>query len=155
LSSIGQIIDDVEIALKSMEELHKDTEDANLTEEEEARAVIREDREQVSLVDSRGIANDKNAEISYLLNDDTSRVNNEEVEECSDSDHDSNDELIEGGLERKLMMMQLLWQLRMTTLNLRKIKSATAEKLIRRYLYPWGITDLWLRMRTRLVANAH
>ena len=55
LSSIGQIIDDVEIAAKSMEELHKDTEDANLTEEEEARAVIREDRDQVSTVDSRGI----------------------------------------------------------------------------------------------------
>ena len=95
LSSIGQIIDDVEITAKSMEELHKDTEDVNLTEEEEARAVIREDRDQVSTVDSRGIANDKNAEIIHLLNDDASRVNNEEIDECSDSDDDSDDELVE------------------------------------------------------------
>jgi len=84
LSSIGQIIDAVAISAKSMEKFHKDTEDVNLTEEEEARAVIQEDRDQVSTVDFRVIANDKNAEIIHLLNDDVSRVNNEEFEECSD-----------------------------------------------------------------------
>ena len=93
MSSIGQLIDDVELSVKSMEELHSNIEDVdNLTEEEESRVVLREKRNEVSTALSQGVAKDSSTEILHLLNDDASRVTNEDIEESNVSDDDdSND----------------------------------------------------------------
>jgi len=89
LISILQIIDDVELSVKSMEELHNDIEDVvNLTKEEELQAVLREKHDEVSMVSSQGVAKDNSTEILHLLSDDASRVNNKNIEESDASDDD-------------------------------------------------------------------
>ena len=97
-------------------------------------------------------------------------MNNEEIDECSDSDDDSDDELVEEdpGIGMTATANDDAPTVAATANDdvptvaaansnneLKKDKSVITEKPTRIYLHPWGITDLWLRTHTRLVVDAY